>query len=530
MDPRYRPHRALEMFPVRLRGERRHRTVEAILHPRCENADHTAVPVLAKQRDRRVGDGVVDRVEQRGRLGLHPGLDGAPLGIQGIELGGDTHRLVLALAQQAFDAAAHVGQPACRVEPGPRREAQIRRDRVCDVASRHPEQRGHAGARPPRPDPPQPLLDENAVVPIEGDDVGHRAQRDEVEERGQIRRLAASRALAPPGTQRSEHVEHHPDSGEALARESVAGAVGIDDGVGRGQSRAGQMVIGDQDVDAELLRAGDPVHARDAVVDGDDETGLLLARDLDEFRRQSVAVAHAVGHHKPHVGGPEHPQAAHRDRASGRAVGVVVPCHHDARRRLDGVVEQRDGAVEVEEPAGGEQAGERMVEIGVAPNRARGEHAAQHGMAVRQERRIEDGRRAALDTFHAALRASHGTRRHADRIIGLPSSGVGEAMVSPPGRARRRTGAGEDTLGPTGHERRRRVDLFRSRDESARRWRLKPSGHARRRFSPRARRAATTGSVPGGSRRTGGRARRRSRRGRRRRCPARRAAVAPMSG
>ena len=119
--------------------------MHAILHPRGEDADHSAVPILSKQRHRRVGDGVVDAVEQDRRLGLHPGLDFAPLRVQGVELAGDAHRLVLALAQQALDAAMHVGQPARRVESGAGGVTEVRRHGAPDVAPGHPEQRGHPG-------------------------------------------------------------------------------------------------------------------------------------------------------------------------------------------------------------------------------------------------------------------------------------------------------------------------------------------------------------------------------------------------
>ena len=49
------------------------------------------------------------------------------------------------------------------------------------IPTRDPEQRGHSGRGASGPDPPQSLLDEDAVVVVERHDVGHRAQRDEVE-------------------------------------------------------------------------------------------------------------------------------------------------------------------------------------------------------------------------------------------------------------------------------------------------------------------------------------------------------------
>ena len=162
------------------------------------------------------------------------------------------------------------------------------------------------------------------------------------------------------------------------------------------------MVIGDQDVDAEPLRAGNSFDAGDAVVDGDDEPWSLLVRDLHDLRGQPVAVTPAIRHHESHVGGPEQAQAPHRDGASGRAVGIVVPDHHDARRGLDRVVEQRGRAVEIDESVRREQAREGVIEIAVAADGTRREHPAQDRVAAGQKRRPEIRHRTAPNASHAA--------------------------------------------------------------------------------------------------------------------------------
>ena len=126
-----------------------------------------------------------------------------------------------------------------------------------------------------------------------------------------------------------------------------------------------------------------PSMLEDAVVDGHDETGALLARDLHDLRGQPVAVAPAVRHHEPHVGGSEQTQAAHRDGAAGGAVGVVVADHDDARRGLDGVVEQCGGPVDVEQPVRREQAcegrGRGRVDVAIDGARARAPGAGRDG-------------------------------------------------------------------------------------------------------------------------------------------------------
>ena len=149
---------------------------------------------------------------------------------------------------------------------------------------------------------------------------------------------------------------------------------------------------------------------------------------------------------------------------------------------------------------------------------------------------IEGGREAAFDAFHAVLSGSSGAWRRAERVIGVPFCRPGEAMVSCPDRRRRRrrrrcrcprTGwarivpqAGSSgarascplehlwACGPLAGGTPALPGGPPGTAGLARRGRLRHSGRAHRRFSPRDRRAATIESVPGGSRRTGGRARR----------------------
>ena len=79
-------------------------------------------------------------------------------------------------------------------------------------------------------------------------------------------------------------------------------------------------------------RGGDALVARDAVVDGDDQARRLRARELDDLGRQAVAVLEAVRHEVVDVRA-HRAQAAHADRAGGRAVGVVVGDDDDAFSR-----------------------------------------------------------------------------------------------------------------------------------------------------------------------------------------------------
>ena len=72
----------------------------------------------------------------------------------------------------------------------------------------------------------KPLLDEDAVRLVEAHDVGDGAERHEVEQRREIRPVARERAgFAQLRARGGEHVEHHADAGDVLARKRAAGLV-----------------------------------------------------------------------------------------------------------------------------------------------------------------------------------------------------------------------------------------------------------------------------------------------------------------
>ena len=186
-------------------------------------------------------------------------------------------------------------------------------------------------------------------------------------------------ALAQQRARRQQHVEHHADAGEMLAGEFAARLVGIDDQRRVRQRRRGQVVVGDQHLDAERCRRGDAVVARDAVVDGDDEARRACRRLRDDFRREAVAVFEPVGDDEIDDGA-ERPEAAHAHGARGRAVGVVVRDDEDPFAARDRVGEARRGGVDAFHRREGRQPREIRVELVGGGDAARREHARQHRM------------------------------------------------------------------------------------------------------------------------------------------------------
>ena len=92
--------------------------------------------------------------------------------------------------------------------------------RALDVAPGDGEERGDARMRAPVAHPREPLLDEDAVDVVEANDVGDGAERDEIEQCGEVR-PAATRRTSPMPRSRArsaqQHVEHHADAGDVLA-------------------------------------------------------------------------------------------------------------------------------------------------------------------------------------------------------------------------------------------------------------------------------------------------------------------------
>ena len=134
-------------------------------------------------------------------------------------------------AQQAADADRHVGEPSRGVEARAGHEAEVVTRRPARIAARGGEQRPQPGLRAAGADAREPLRDQRPVDPVEAHDVGHRAERDQVEQRAEVRLRAAGESAAraqlrPCGQQ---HVEHDADAGEMLARKRASGLIRIDD-------------------------------------------------------------------------------------------------------------------------------------------------------------------------------------------------------------------------------------------------------------------------------------------------------------
>ncbi|MCY1215315.1 hypothetical protein D9M72_271580 [compost metagenome] len=321
------------------------------------------------------------------RLFAHLGLDRAALAVDVVEFARHFQRLGLVVGGQAGDAQAHVGQPARGVDARAQREAQVETIGAARFAARDGEQGAQPGLQAARAHALQALGDQQAVVRVQLDHVGHRAQRHQVRQRVQAR-AAVGRVHAAPaqfGAQCQHHVENDAHARQVLGRKAAAGLVGVHDGQRGRQGVAGQVVVGDHHADARGVGRGHAVHAGDAVVHRDDDVGLAGAVPAGQFHdggRQAVAGLETVGNQEVHVGA-HRGQGPQPDRAGGGAVAVVVGHDQQLSARLDGVGQHAGGMRRMRQ-AGGRQQGwpgqPGLVRMGDA---AGGPQAGQQGMDAR---------------------------------------------------------------------------------------------------------------------------------------------------
>ena len=175
-------------------------------------------------------------------------------------------------------------------------------------------------------------LRDDAVLADERHDVGERADRGDLDEAGQPALAAGLRA------ERLHQLQRHADAGQVLVRIRAVVPLRVDDGERRRQLGVRLVVIGDDQVDAELARAARGVGAANAAVDRHDERDAVGVQPLDRRRLQAVAVAQPLRDEVDDVGAEQLERAA-QDHRRRDAVDVVVAVDGDplpARDRAPG--------------------------------------------------------------------------------------------------------------------------------------------------------------------------------------------------
>ena len=99
-----------------------------------------------------------------------------------------------------------------------------------------------------RPDPPDALFDQDAVVPVEGNHIGNGAEGNEIKIVCHNRLPAPEPASRPQGgPQCRQQIKGDTDTRNRLTRKVATRLVGIDDGIGIRQLISREMMIRDDD-------------------------------------------------------------------------------------------------------------------------------------------------------------------------------------------------------------------------------------------------------------------------------------------
>ena len=184
----------------------------------------------------------------------------------------------------------------------------------------------------PVADPRQAVPHHHAILIRKRNHVGDRRQGDQSQRTHQkvtqVRRgpLAVAKTLADlPG-----QLERHGRAAEIGAGGMAAGQARMDDRVGPRHRRADRVVIGDDQLDAQLTRQLGLAHRRDPAIDRDDQAGLVFDRQLAQgFGIDPVPFLDAVGDVVFNIAGAGQPKARPQDAGAAHAVDVVVAVNDD---------------------------------------------------------------------------------------------------------------------------------------------------------------------------------------------------------
>ena len=228
----------------------------------------------------------------------------------------------------------------------------------------------------------QSELGDDAVLADQRHDVGERADRRDLHERRQPRRLPRPRA------ERLHQLQRDADAGEVLVRIAAVVSLRIHHRARIGQLVVRFVMVGDDQVDAELAGAARRFRRADAAVDRDDQLHAFGVEAIDGARLQTVAVGQPFGNEVADVGA-EQLERAPQNHGGRDAVDVVVAVDGNALATADRQQQPIGRAFEAGEP-------ERIVEL--------------------IERRVQEPRRLVGVGDAANRQQPRRHRRHAERL------------------------------------------------------------------------------------------------------------------
>ena len=263
-----------------------------------------------------------------------------PLAIEFFADARKAERFVVAVGEQELHAADRAIEPSERVEPGREDEAHAAcRDLFpLQPGAAHQCANSRAlGVGEQRETAPH----EHAVLSAQGRDVGDRGERDEVEHVEHHVLVAAQRA-----GQFERELEGHSNSREILVGRFVVVPTRIDHGERVRQRPAGQMVVGDDQVDSRRAQVIGGGVGRSAAVACEHHSRACRLRRRHTRGPEIVAVRPAVRNER-HGRPAERADGAGHQRGRAHAVHVVIAVDQDRLMRPDRIGQALDGSREV---------------------------------------------------------------------------------------------------------------------------------------------------------------------------------------
>ena len=148
-------------------------------------------------------------------------------------------------------------------------------------------------------------------------------------------------------------LERDGGAAERFFRIRAAGLIGIENGerVRDCVVGIGQVVVGDDEVEAETARGFSFGESPHAGIDGDDQAHALGIRGLKHARLQAVALANAMRHVEAHHAA-EHLDGGFEQDDGGGAVDVVIAVEQNRLARGDGLLQAVRGGLHAQHEKG----------------------------------------------------------------------------------------------------------------------------------------------------------------------------------
>ena len=271
--------------------------MKSLYQPRRHNAEHAAVPGVAGEYQRGVVFGHRDALTFLQYRFHNLGFRAAAVRIECIELLCERAGPVRIRRDKQLDHIRRGRHAAGRIDTRRDLKSNLPRRRRAALAQTGDLQQRAQSFVLHHAQSIQSMLDDDAILTRQRHDVRHRPDGHQLQERlqnsaqfvrGPVQRLQQS----------LRQLERDTDAAKIFFRIGAARLIRIEDGQRRRQLGFRQMMVGDDDVDAQLSRPPHHFSGPNARVHADDERHTFRAGALDNFRAHAVALLETIRHMK----------------------------------------------------------------------------------------------------------------------------------------------------------------------------------------------------------------------------------------